>query len=46
MNKDMTVREAAREPLGECELSDGRTAMFERDNSETCLRGYTVEVRP
>jgi hypothetical protein len=40
----MNVREAARDPVAACDLSDGTLAVFERDNSETFLRGDAVAV--
>jgi len=39
------VRDAARDPVVSCDTADDRVAIFERGNSATYLRGYTVEVR-
>lgn len=40
----MTVKEASTDPVQSCEMDDGTLAVFEGRNSQTYIRGESVEV--
>jgi len=47
MNERLTVQEAARPRVQECELGDGRLALFDRDAGDDAhLLGHPVSVDP